>query len=48
MMEKDRNILKCPNCGFEIYTEANERSCAKCDTQMEFIMKESEFKKGKK
>jgi len=42
MMVKYRNVLKCPHCGFEIYTQAFERNCAKCNTLMNFICKESE------
>ena len=42
---KDRNALRCPKCGFGVYTGSPEKSCAKCDTRMIFICSESEYKK---
>jgi len=36
-IRKERNILKCPRCGFTVYSEATERLCAKCDFKMTFI-----------
>ncbi len=40
---KDRNILRCPKCGFAIYTSASQRECAKCNngTKMIFEGKEN-------
>ncbi len=34
---KNKNILKCSNCGTEIYTETENRSCYKCGAPMVFI-----------
>jgi len=39
---KERNILKCPECGFAVLTEADSRYCARCETLMEFVKKEGE------
>ena len=44
----DRNILKCPNCGASVYSNANERDCYKCEAPMIFVCKESEEVKVKK
>lgn len=44
---KDRNTLKCPKCGFEVWTEANSRECAKCNNRMEFVCKESVYRNKK-
>lgn len=33
-MDRRRNVLICPNCGFSILSESYERQCTKCDTQM--------------
>ena len=36
---KPKNILRCPNCGFAVKTEAFKRQCAKCNAKMkiEFV-----------
>ena len=34
MNDRRRNILRCPRCGFSVYSESNSRQCAKCDKQM--------------
>lgn len=26
----NKNLLKCPSCGFGVFTESNSRECAKC------------------
>ncbi len=42
---KDRNVLKCPACGFAVYTEAREKHCARCETKMIFVCTEFEYRK---
>lgn len=32
--DNQRNILRCPDCGRTIISEAYLRNCAKCDAQM--------------
>lgn len=43
-MKKNRNIFHCPFCGYGVYTESRDKNCARCDTTMDFVMKESEEK----
>jgi len=33
-MEKNKFVLRCPNCGFAVRTESRERHCAKCNAKM--------------
>ena len=35
------NELKCPECGFAVYSESNYRHCAKCNAIMIFIGKKN-------
>ena len=37
-----RNLLRCPKCGFAVYSGSSKRDCAKCDTPMIYICKEGE------
>ena len=37
---RDKNTLKCPNCGFAVLTEATLRYCAKCGSKMYIVTKE--------
>lgn len=39
---KNRNILRCGECGTEILTDAVSRQCYKCDNDMELVGKERE------
>ena len=48
MITKDRNVLRCPQCGFVVYSNSYERTCAKCEEPMKFICKESDEKDDKK
>lgn len=41
----NRNVLKCPSCGFGVYTKAKKRDCAMCNTRMDYVCKEEEYKK---
>ena len=43
---KDRNVLRCEFDGFEIFTEADRRNCAKCGKEMIFICKENEWSRN--
>ena len=47
---RNRNILRCPNCGFEVLSEAIQRDCAKCEkaVRMDFICKEEDYEGGTK
>lgn len=45
---KDRNVMRCLKCGFGVYTNSEGRGCAKCETPMNFICKESEELKNAK
>ena len=36
---RTKNILRCPQCGFEVLSEANARNCAKCNAPMTLIGK---------
>ncbi|KKM62835.1 hypothetical protein LCGC14_1517710 [marine sediment metagenome] len=38
-MRSDDNLLRCPKCGFGVYTQARNRHCARCDTLMVYIKK---------
>ncbi len=37
MDNSQRNILKCPICGFMVSTESSSRNCAKCERPMTFL-----------
>ena len=41
----ERNVMKCPDCGFMILTIAKKRNCAKCETKLVYICKEKSYKK---
>jgi len=45
---RNRNILRCPVCGFEVLSEAIQRDCARCKkaVRMDFICKEEDYKSG--
>ena len=38
---RNRNILRCPKCGTEIFTDAKERDCYKCESKMIFVKREN-------
>ena len=40
---RDRNVMKCPQCGFMVLTESFDRDCARCDFKMVYICKESKY-----
>ena len=44
---RNRNVLKCPVCGFEVFTEASDRDCARCkeSVKMKYVCKEDEYKR---
>lgn len=42
----DRNVLLCPLCGFCVYSQSDKRRCAKCETKMINVCKESVYKKA--
>lgn len=33
----NRNIFRCPECGFTVLAETFSRVCSKCETPMELI-----------
>ena len=39
---KNRNELRCPLCGFAVWSEGIVMICPKCDIEMVFIRKEFE------
>lgn len=45
---KNENELRCPECGFTIYTESRERNCARCKEIMIYIGKRQEEKNKKR
>lgn len=44
----NRNKLRCLYCGFAVWTESFERSCARCEREMVFIEKEFKEKNAKR
>lgn len=41
-----RNRLRCPKCGFGVFSNSDSRSCARCDNKM--INEGKEFPEMKK
>ena len=38
-MGKEGNLLRCEECGKEVYSDARERECAWCGKHMFFVCK---------
>jgi hypothetical protein len=39
MSSRNENCLRCTQCGFEVYSNDMERSCAKCSKPMTYMGK---------
>ena len=47
MNDNQRNILRCPYCGFTILTKEYSRHCAKCNIPMIYLGPEKDKDKFK-